>query len=98
LHRDFSASFLAFTALINIHHFLLDGAIWKLRDGRIAALLINTQRAENGETVGSRFSNLTEWLTSLSRPARLFRVTAACGLLLIARTRPDKVLLRGTNE
>ena len=84
LHRDFSASFLAFTALINIHHFLLDGAIWKLRDGRIAALLINTQRAGNGEIVASRFSHLTQWLTSGRRPARLFRVTAAFGLLLIA--------------
>ena len=41
LHTDFTASFLAFTALVNIHHFLLDGAIWKLRDGRIAALLLN---------------------------------------------------------
>jgi len=38
---DFTASFLIFTALVNIHHFILDGAIWKLRDGRIAALLLN---------------------------------------------------------
>src|ERR1700735_3699360 len=38
-HHDFTTSFLIFTALVNIHHFLLDGAIWKLRDGRIATLL-----------------------------------------------------------
>jgi len=81
---DFSASFLAFTALVNIHHFLLDGAIWKLRDGRIAALLINTQRVENGERVDSRFNQFTRWLTSPRRPARLFRVTAALGLLFVA--------------
>jgi len=37
------ASFLIFTALVNLHHFILDGAIWKLRDGQIAALLLNTQ-------------------------------------------------------
>lgn len=83
-HRDFSASFLAFTALVNIHHFLLDGAIWKLRDGRIAALLINTQTAVNSERVDSRFNQLTRWLTSPRRPARMFRVTAALGLLLFA--------------
>src|SRR5581483_350692 len=34
-HYDFTTSFLIFTALVNLHHFILDGAIWKLRDGRI---------------------------------------------------------------
>ena len=36
-------AFLIFTALVNIHHFILDGAIWKLRDGRIATLLLNSR-------------------------------------------------------
>jgi tetratricopeptide (TPR) repeat protein len=39
-HYDFTTSFLIFTALVNIHHFLLDGALWKLRDSRVASLLI----------------------------------------------------------
>jgi hypothetical protein len=30
-------------AVINLHHFILDGAIWKLRDGRVARLLLRTQ-------------------------------------------------------
>ena len=42
-HHDFTASFLIFTALVNIHHFILDGAIWKLRDGKIASLLLNSR-------------------------------------------------------
>src|SRR6202521_4737024 len=42
-HYDFGASFLIFTALVNIHHFMLDGAIWKLRDSRIAVLLLNSR-------------------------------------------------------
>src|SRR5882762_7519611 len=42
-HFDFTRSFLIFTALVNLHHFLLAGAIWKLRDGRIANLLLNSQ-------------------------------------------------------
>jgi hypothetical protein len=42
-HHDFTASFLIFTALVNIHHFILDGAIWKLRDGRIASLLLSSR-------------------------------------------------------
>jgi tetratricopeptide (TPR) repeat protein len=41
LHYDFTTSFLIFTAVVNIHHFILDGALWKLRDSRIAGLLID---------------------------------------------------------
>jgi len=29
-------------AVVNLHHFVLDGAIWKLRDGRIARILLRT--------------------------------------------------------
>lgn len=29
-------------AAVNLHHFVLDGAIWKLRDGRIARILIRS--------------------------------------------------------
>jgi len=32
-------------AVVNLHHFMLDGAIWKLRDGRIARALLR-----NGES------------------------------------------------
>lgn len=38
---DFTTSFLIFTALVNIHHFILDGVVWKLRDSRVASLLID---------------------------------------------------------
>ena len=44
LHYDFTTSFLIFTAVVNIHHFVLDGALWKLRDSRIAALLVDRNR------------------------------------------------------
>ena len=40
LRFDFTTSLLIFTALVNIHHFILDGAVWKLRDSRVASLLI----------------------------------------------------------
>lgn len=30
-------------AVINIHHFILDGAIWKLRDGRVAGVLLRSK-------------------------------------------------------
>jgi tetratricopeptide (TPR) repeat protein len=48
---DFSTSFLIFTALVNIHHFILDGALWKLRDSRVASLLIEPgARVESSQT------------------------------------------------
>lgn len=84
VHIDFTTSFLAFTALVNIHHFMLDGAIWKLRDGRIASLLLNAPGAETRERAASRFNQLTVWLTSTRKSARLFRVAAAFSLLLAA--------------
>ena len=30
-------------SVVNLHHFVLDGAIWKLRDGRIARVLIRSE-------------------------------------------------------
>jgi tetratricopeptide (TPR) repeat protein len=40
-HYDFSTSFLIFVSLVNIHHFILDARLWKLRDKRVAALLVD---------------------------------------------------------
>lgn len=39
-------------AVINIHHFFLDGAIWKLRDGRVARALLAPARAAMPEPIG----------------------------------------------
>ena len=33
-------------AVVNLHHFVLDGAIWKLRDGRVARLLLRDSPPE----------------------------------------------------
>ena len=40
-HYDFTTSFLIFVSLVNIHHFILDARLWKLRDKRVAALLVD---------------------------------------------------------
>jgi len=37
---------------VNIHHFILDGAIWKLRDGRVARVLLQRQRSVDDEPIG----------------------------------------------
>jgi tetratricopeptide (TPR) repeat protein len=73
---DFAASFLTFTALVNIHHFILDGALWKLRDSRIAALLLDSRdkAADAGTVARNRFLAATHWLTGPSASARALRM------------------------
>lgn len=35
-------------SVVNLHHFVLDGAIWKLRDGRVARFLLRNPTSESG--------------------------------------------------
>jgi tetratricopeptide (TPR) repeat protein len=44
-HMDFTASMLVVTAIVNIHHFMIDGVVWKLRDTRVAKTLTPTSLA-----------------------------------------------------
>lgn len=82
-HHDFTASFLIFTALVNIHHFILDGAIWKLRDGRVASLLLNSRHriANAASDAGGSIAAGARWLVGGSVGARALRVSAAVLLL-----------------
>lgn len=83
---DFASSFLIFTALVNIHHFMLDGAIWKLRDKSVANLLLDGKEklAVSSEGVGAAFTGATKWLTGNSTPARMLRVGTAAALFILA--------------
>jgi len=82
-HYDFTASFLIFTSLVNIHHFILDGAIWKLRDGRIAALLLNSRERMAGAVsdAGGRFAAAWKWITGNTPRARWVQASAVALLL-----------------
>jgi tetratricopeptide (TPR) repeat protein len=82
-HADFASSFLTFTALVNIHHFILDGAIWKLRDSRIASLLLNKKdETAKAESNRGTLASLFVWLTGGSAAARLLRVSLILLFLL----------------
>jgi len=82
-HHDYTASFLIFGSLVNIHHFILDGAIWKLRDGRIAALLLNSRErvASAVADAGGSFASAWRWVTGETSGARALRISAAVLLL-----------------
>lgn len=83
-HYDLTTSFLIFGALVNIHHFILDGAIWKLRDGRIASLLLNSkERVEQAITnAGGSVVSKMRWLAGDTSGARRLRISAAVLLLV----------------
>jgi len=88
---DFTASVLAFAALVNIHHFILDGAIWKLRDVRVGALLGTAGAAaplpdapQPGGQLMAALSDALDWLRGASLPARALRRGGVAVLLLLA--------------
>jgi tetratricopeptide (TPR) repeat protein len=43
---DFTSSMLIVTAVVNIHHFILDGVVWKLRDPRVSKVLTSSQSTQ----------------------------------------------------
>jgi tetratricopeptide (TPR) repeat protein len=82
-HVDFAASFLTFTALVNIHHFILDGALWKLRDSRVAVFLLNTTEKASGTAASKQgvLQSVTGWLTGPAPAARGIRIATVALLL-----------------
>jgi Flp pilus assembly protein TadD len=85
-HTDFAASFLTFTALVNIHHFILDGAIWKLRDSRVASLLLDSQQkaASAGDGKQRGFAAAARWLMGRAPAARAIRIATVAVLFIWA--------------
>jgi tetratricopeptide (TPR) repeat protein len=84
-HYDFTASFLIFTALVNLHHFILDGAIWKLREGRIAAVLLSSKERIEGATseASSRAMSGFRWVVGHTSGAKALRLGTAVALLAL---------------
>ena len=46
---------------VNVHHFILDGAIWKLRDGRISAVLLRSRPDSEGLAAASSWVRRAVW-------------------------------------
>src|SRR5205814_1217277 len=82
---------LTFTPLVNIHHFILDGALWKLRDSRVAAFLLNTNEKTPGAELPARgaWPSAARWLTGSTPAARGLRIAA--GALLLAWAAMDQL-------
>lgn len=102
LRFDFTTSLLIFTALVNIHHFILDGAVWKLRDSRVASLLIDqgTKAAANERVVAQSAGRKPGKVSSAA--ARLFTApafrVALVGILLVWGAMEEVRYALGTND
>jgi tetratricopeptide (TPR) repeat protein len=59
--RDFTLSVMAFSAVVNLHHFILDGAIWKLRDPQVRSVLTSEVAPETSEMTPIRATGLSPW-------------------------------------
>ncbi|HEX4546089.1 MAG TPA: tetratricopeptide repeat protein, partial [Candidatus Acidoferrum sp.] len=98
-HADFAASFLTFTALVNIHHFILDGALWKLRDSRIGALLLNntSEKTRGGSAQAQNaFKSAASRLTGPAAGARAIRIAGVA--LLFAWAAMDQLRFYWSSE
>jgi tetratricopeptide (TPR) repeat protein len=81
LHFDFTTSFLIFTAVVNIHHFILDGALWKLRDSRVSGLLID-KSAKVSESANPSAPQASRGFGSRVFSSPVFRVSLVALLFL----------------
>lgn len=64
-------------AAVNVHHFVLDGAIWKLRDGRIARILLRPQPAATAPVAAPARLGLVRPLVAAA--GALYAVTVLVG-------------------
>ena len=47
-HLDFTASVFIVAAIVNLHHFMIDGVVWKLRNPRVGRVLVQADRRRVG--------------------------------------------------
>lgn len=82
-HADFTRILLIFTALINIHHFILAAALRAPSEGRIASWLSHSPRRvlNAASTAANRVAANFHWLVGPSPMARAVRIGSAVALL-----------------
>jgi tetratricopeptide (TPR) repeat protein len=84
--HDLVDSLVIFAALVNLHHFIVDGAVWKLREGRVAALLIGSRHTPvaGRAPTASPLLRAARWIVAPTPGARALRWSTAAALLAVA--------------
>lgn len=87
---------LCVAAAVNIHHFIVDGAIWKLRNPKIAAVLLRNVEAAAQDALAmsrSRWMRRTAWGFG-----GLFALTAVLSLIELEKRLPTAMQNRDYQE
>lgn len=63
-------------AVVNLHHFIMDGAIWKLRDGRVGSVLLRSVEPSSATASQAKTSTITSRLLPIG-------VWTACALSVV---------------
>jgi Tfp pilus assembly protein PilF len=79
-HADFASSVLIVAATVNLHHFILDGVVWKLRDPKVSQALVQVESPAPALD-----------LQPAPRPKRARYVLAAAGVAVVALALVDQV-------
>ena len=85
-HADFATSLLTFTALVNIHHFILDGALWKLRDSRVSSLLVNSDQSAPPQEAAAQTGIIAaaRWFAGATPLARALNIAIVIAMFAVA--------------
>ncbi len=82
-HVDYTISVFIVASIVNIHHFMIDGVVWKLRNPRVRTLLVSTEPGSPQERKmpeGSKASNGRRWHTPWWRAAGIASLAALAAL------------------
>ncbi len=89
-HLDFTASVFIVAAIVNLHHFMIDGVVWKLRNPRVGRVLV---QGGTGEASAPNSANVpvegasTSGETGLRRSPAFtwgWRIALVAGLIALA--------------
>jgi tetratricopeptide (TPR) repeat protein len=78
-HLDFTTSVLIVAAIVNLHHFMIDGVVWKLRNPRVGRVLVGTAP---GSTPAP--AEASAGATTPRRAAWAWRAAVAAALVALA--------------
>jgi tetratricopeptide (TPR) repeat protein len=85
-HLDFTASVLIVAAIVNLHHFMIDGVVWKLRNPRVGRVLVQADAAAANAAPPAAAAMAPADAVPARRPARTWawRVALVAGLAALA--------------
>ena len=83
-HVDFTTSMLIVTSIVNLHHFIVDGVVWKLRDKRVSSVLVQESPASASVSAGPVAAASVATSARRTWAIRLAQIGAVVALVALA--------------